>query len=213
MMLGTCHPVISIFSFPSESCRKLYGKTDLTKTYLEICREPIPEPELDYLRTEDMFRGIHFVILGTYDHLRETQSSLEKKITENGGNVFSNVDITNRSKLNFLSHHYCILPNRNCIDAFIKGQPGKEKAATKALSNTILGNWIYLNAEFVIACVQMKSLIDPKGFVFEKYESARAKFKTMKYISMAPQLQRQSNPLRHGSLTYHTAMRKYKNTH
>ena len=126
-------------------------------------------------------------------------------------NVVSNVDIINRSKLNFLSHHYCILPNRNCIDAFIKGQQGKEKAATKALSNTILGNWIYLNAEFVIACVQKKSLIDPKGYVFEVDESARAKFKTMKYISMAPQLQRQSNPLRHGSLTYHTAMRKYKN--
>ena len=194
-----------------ESYRKLYGKTDVTKTYLEICCEPIPEPELDYLRTEDMFRGMHFVILGTYGHLKETQASLEKKITENGGNVVSNVDIINRSKLNFLSHHYCILPNRNCIDAFIKGQQGKEKAATKALFNTILGNWIYLNAEFVIACVQKKSLIDPKGYVFEVDESARAKFKTMKYISMAPQLQRQSNPLRHGSLTYHTAMRKYKN--
>ena len=111
-----------------------------------------------------------------------------------------------------MSHHYCILPNRNCIDAFIKGQQGKETAATKALSNTILGNWIYLNAEFVIACVQKKSLIDPKGYVSEVDESAIAQFKTMKYISMAPQLQRQSNPLRHGSLTYHTEMRKYKNT-
>ena len=112
-----------------ESYRKLYGKTDLTKTYLEISLEPITEPELDYLRTKDMFRGMHFVILGTYGHLKETQSSLEKKITENGGNVVSNVDIINRSKLNFLSHHYCILPNRNCNDAFIKGQPRKEKAA------------------------------------------------------------------------------------
>ena len=134
-----------------ESYRKLYGKT---KTYLEIGREPIQEPELVYLGTEDMFRGIHIVILGTYGHLKETQASLEKKITEKGGNVVSNVDIINRSKLNFLSHHYCILPNRNCSNAFINGQPGKEKAATKALSNTILGNWIYLKAEFVIACEQ-----------------------------------------------------------
>ena len=81
-----------------ESYRKLYGKT---KTYLEICREPIPELELDYLRIEDMFRGMHFVILGTRGHLKETQSSLEKKITENGGNVVSNVEIINRSKCIF----------------------------------------------------------------------------------------------------------------
>ena len=129
----------------------MYGKT---KTYLEICREPIPEPALDYLRTEDMFRGMHFVILVLYGHLKETQATLENKITEKGGNFASNVDIINRSKLIYLSQHFCVLPNRNCIDAFINGQPGKEKAATKALSNTILGNWIYLSAEFVIACVQ-----------------------------------------------------------
>ena len=78
-----------------------------------------------------MFGGRHFVILGTYGHLKETQASLEKKIAENGGNVVSNVDIINRSKLNFLSHHYCILPNRNCIDAFNNGQPGKEESCNK----------------------------------------------------------------------------------
>ena len=88
----------------------------------------------------------------------------------------------------------------------------KKKAATKALSKTMLGNWIYLKAKFVTACVQKKSLIDPKDFVFKVDQSVRAKFKTMKYISVAPQLLRQSNTLRHGSLTYHTAMRKYKNT-
>ena len=87
-----------------EPYRKLYGKI---KTYLEICREPIPEPELDYLRTEDMFTGMHFVILGTHGHLKEIQASLETKITENRGNVVSNVDIIDRKKLNFLSHHYC----------------------------------------------------------------------------------------------------------
>ena len=58
-----------------ESYRKLYGKT---KTYLEICREPFPEPELDYLRAQDMFRGMHFVILGKYGHLKETQASLDQ---------------------------------------------------------------------------------------------------------------------------------------
>ena len=68
----------SSMSSTLEFYRKLYRKTDVTKRYLEICREPIPEPELDYLRTEDMFRGMHFVILGAYAHLKETQASLEK---------------------------------------------------------------------------------------------------------------------------------------
>ena len=77
-----------------ESYRKLYGKTE---TYLEICRVPIPESKLDYLGTEDKFRGMHFVSLGTYGHLKETQASFEKKTTEKGGNVFSNADIINRS--------------------------------------------------------------------------------------------------------------------
>ena len=73
-------------SFPSkfailESYRKMYGEA---KTYLETCRETIPHPELDTHRTEDIFRGMYFVILGTYNHIKETQLSLEKKITENG---------------------------------------------------------------------------------------------------------------------------------
>ena len=65
-----------------QSYRKLYGNTIVTKAYLEICREPIPEPEIDYLRIEDMFRGMHFVFLGTCGHLKETRASHEKKITK-----------------------------------------------------------------------------------------------------------------------------------
>ena len=186
-----------------ESYRKLYGKTVVKKTYLELCRESFLNLNLTILELKTCSWNIWSP---------ERNSSLEKKMTEIGGNLVSNVDNINRSTLNFLSHYYCILPNRNCIDAFNNGQPGKENAATKALSNTILGNWIYLNTEFVIACVQKKSFIHPKGYVFEVDVSERTKFKTMKYISMAPQLKRQSNPLRHGSLTYHTSLRKYKNT-
>ena len=98
---------------------------------------------------------------------------------------------------------------------FFKGTTSVISQVKKKLqrrpSITILGNCIYLNAEFEIACVQKKSLIDPKGYVFEVDDTARAKFKTVKYISLAPQLQRHSNPQRHGSLNYHTAIRKYKN--
>ena len=79
-----------------ESYRKFYGKSNL-----EICREPIPEPELDYLRIEDLFRGMHFVLLETYGHLKETQASLEKKITENGGNVVSKVDTITEARWKF----------------------------------------------------------------------------------------------------------------
>ena len=193
-----------------QSHRKLYGNTIVTKTYLENCREPIPEPELDVMILK-LKTCLEVCILSFLEHMVFSSESREED-HKKGGNVVSNVNIINRSKLDFLGCHYCILPNRNCIDAFIKSQPGKEKVATKALSNTTLGNWIYLNAEFVIPCVQKKSLIDTKDYVFEVDESPRAKFKTMKYISMALQLQRQLNRLRHGSSTYHTARRKFRNT-
>ena len=42
---------------------KSYGKT---KMNLDICGEHIPEPELDYFRTEDMFRGMTLLIV---DHM------------------------------------------------------------------------------------------------------------------------------------------------
>ena len=83
-----------------EPHRKSFGKT---KTYLEICRGPIPKPELDIaLGTEDMFRGMHFVILGINGHMKQTHASLEKEIIKNGGNLLSNVDIINKSRLTFL---------------------------------------------------------------------------------------------------------------
>ena len=45
-----------------------------------------------------------------------------------------------------------------------------------------------------MACIHKKSLIDPKDYVFEVDESATAKLKTMKYMSLAPQVRRLSNP-------------------
>ena len=53
-------------------------------------------------------------------------------------------------------------------------------------------------------------LMDPKEYIFELDATARAKLRKIRYQNIAPQLQRQSQPLRAGSITYHTAMRKYK---
>ena len=41
---------------------------------MKLAMNPLLEPELDYLRTEDMFSGMHFVILGKNTHLKETQA-------------------------------------------------------------------------------------------------------------------------------------------
>ena len=87
----------------------------MAKTYLQICQESIDVPSLDIGRTSDIFRCMNFVVLGTFGHLKETQGSLGRKILENAGIVLSNTDIINRSKLSFLSHHYCVLPNSKCI--------------------------------------------------------------------------------------------------
>ena len=183
----------------------------ITKTYLQICQESIDEPSLDIGRTSDFFRCIHFVVLGTYGHLKETQGSLERKILENVGIVLSNTDIINRSKFSFLSYHYCVLPNSKCIDTLVKNTPGtKETLATKAVYHTTLGNWIYLKAEFITDCVKKNMLMDPKDYTFELDATARAKLRKTRFQNIAPQLQRQSQPLGAGSITYHTAIRKYK---
>ena len=55
------------------------------KSYLEMCREPTPEPVPDNQRTDD-----NFVVLGSYGHIKETQSSIERKIRENGGTILNN---------------------------------------------------------------------------------------------------------------------------
>ena len=92
----------------------------IAKTYLQICQESIDVSSLDIGKTSDIFRCMNFVVLGTYGHLNETQGSLERKILENAVIVLSNTDIINRSKLGFLSHHYCVLPNGKCIDTLEK---------------------------------------------------------------------------------------------
>ena len=183
----------------------------ITKTYLQICQESIDEPSLDIGRTSDIFRCIHFVVLGTYGHLKETQGSLERNILKNVGIVLSNTDIINRSKFSFLSHHYSVLPNSKCIDTLVKNTPGtKETLTTKAVNHTTLGNWIYLKAEFITDCVKKNMLMDPKNYFFELDATARAKLRKTRFQNIAPQLQRQSQPLGAGSITYHTAIRKYK---
>ena len=53
-------------------------------------------------------------------------------------------------------------------------------------------------------------LMDPKEYTFELDATARAKLRKIRFQNIAPQLQRQSQPLRAGSITYHTAIRKYK---
>ena len=119
----------------------------IAKTYLQICQESVDVPSLDIKRTSDIFRCMNFVVLGTNGHLKQTQGSLERKILENAGIVLSNTDIINRSKLSFLSHHYCVLPNSKCIDTLVKNTPGtNETLVTKAVYHTTLGIWIYLKA-------------------------------------------------------------------
>ena len=125
---------------------------DDVKSYLEICREPIIEPVLDFHRTAENFRCMTFIVLGTYGNIRQTQASIKKTITEHGGTVLNNTDIVNRSKLSFLSHHYCVLPNRRSIDSFTCNQVIKDTSSTKAFYHTTLGNWIYINAEFIFKC-------------------------------------------------------------
>ena len=68
------------------------------KSYLDICQEPIPEPVLDVVRTEDIFRCMNFIVLGNYGtkQFKETQDSIEKKITENGGTVLKATDMDQR---------------------------------------------------------------------------------------------------------------------
>ena len=180
----------------------------LAKTYLQICQESIDVPSLDIGRTGDIFRCMNFVVLGTYRYLEETQGSLERMILENSGIVLSTTDIINRSKLNFLSHHYCVLPKSKCIDALEKNT--KETPVTKAVYHTTLGNWTYLKAEFIIHCVKKNMLMDPKEYTFELDATVRSKLRNIRFHTIAPQLQRQSQPLRAGSITYHTAIRKYK---
>ena len=186
----------------------------IAKTYLQICQESIDVPSLDIGRTSDIFRCMNFVVLGTYGDLKETQGSLERKILENAGIVLSNTDILIRSKLSFLSHHYCVLPNSKCIDTLVKNTPGtNETLVTKAVYHTTLGNWIYLKAEFITECVKRNMLMDPKEYTFELDDTARAKLRKIRFQNIAPQLQRQSQLLRAGSITYHTAIRKYKTAH
>ena len=152
-----------------------------------------------------------FIVLGSYGHFQETQGSIEKKITENGGTVLKATDIVNRSKLSFLNHHYCVLPNRKDIDSFIQSPVTRETvAATKAFYHTTLGNWTYICVEFILVCLKKKSLVDPQKYVFEIDASQRSKFRRIRHQSIAPQLQRQSQPSTFATIMYHTAMRKYK---
>ena len=204
---------ITLCSSKAAMLRRYRHVNENFKSYLEICREPIPEPVLDNQRTDDIFRCINFVVLGSYGHIKETQSSIEKKIRENGGTILNNTDIVSRSKLSFLSHHYCVLPNRNVIDTFIGSPLTKETATTKAFFLTTQGNWTYISADFILACLKEKSLVDPKDYMFNVDVSARIKFRRIRHQSIAPQLQRQSQPMTSasGSITYHTALRKYKN--
>ena len=198
-----------------QSCKDLYEtyyqSTICLFGYLQICQESIDVPSLDIGRTSDIFRCMIFVVLGPYGHLKETQGSLERKILENAGIVLSNTDIINRSDLRFLSHHYCVLPNSKCIDTLVRNTPGtQETLVTKAVCHTTLGNWIYLKAEFITNCVKKNMLMDPKDYTFELDATARAKLRNIRFQNIAPQLQRQSQPLGAGSIPYHTAIRKYK---
>ena len=85
-----------------------------------------------------------------------------------------------------------------------------ETFVTKAVYHTTLGNWIYLKAEFITECVKRNMLMDPKEYTFELDATARAKLTKIRFQNIAPQLQRQSQPLMAGSITYHTAIRKYE---
>ena len=130
---------------------------------------------------------------------------------ENAEIVLSNTDIINRSKLRFLSHHYCVLPNSKCIDTLVKNTPDtKETPVTNAVYHTTLGNWIYLKAEFITDCVKKNMLMHPKDYTFELDATARAKLRNLGFQNIAAQLQRQSQPLGAGSISYHSAIRKYK---
>ena len=187
---------------------RLYRDPDeKVKSYLDICQEPIPEPVLDVVRTEDIFRCMNFIVLGIYNtkKLNETQQNIEKQITENGGTVLKETDIRNRSKLSFLNHHYCVLPSRSSFDSFIRGTVPR-----KAFYHTTLGNWTYINVQFILVCLKKKSLVDPQKYVFEIDDSQRSKFRRIRHQSIAPQLQRQSQPSTFATIMYHTAMRKYK---
>ena len=175
------------------------------KSYHAICQEPIPEPKLGLQRTEDIFKGINFIVLGNYAQFKEfrTQGSIEEKITENGGTILNNTDILKRSKLSFLNHHYCVLPNRKCIDSFTRGDAG----TTQAFYHTTLGNWTYISVKFILKCLENKSLLDPTEDVFE---IDRSNFRRICHQLIAPQLRRQSQSSTYTPITFHTAMRKYK---
>ena len=52
--------------------------------------------------------------------------------------------------------------------------------------------------------------MDPKEYTFEVDATARAELRKTNFQTIAPQFQRQSHPLSSGSITYHTAIGKYK---
>ena len=167
---------------------------DDVKSYPKIRREPILEPVLDIHRTVDNFRCLNFIVLGTYGNIRQTQTSIEKTITANGGTVLNNTDIVNRSKVSFLSHHYCVLPNRRCIDSFTCNLVViKDTSATKAFYHTTLGNWTYINTEFIFKCSAKSHwwIQNPRDYIFQVDVSAMFSFRKIRYQSVAPQLQRQ----------------------
>ena len=62
---------------------------DVVKSYLEICREPIIEPVLDFNRTAEIFRCMTFIVLGTYGNIRQTQALVSKKQSQKMVSLFS----------------------------------------------------------------------------------------------------------------------------
>ena len=100
--------------------------------------------------------------------------------------------IEDRSKLKFMSYHYCVLPIRRYIDSFTCNQLIKDTSSTKAFYRTTHGNWTYISAECIFKCSEKKSPVDPKDSTFQVDVSTMSSFRKIRYQPVAPQLQRQS---------------------
>ena len=85
-------PAITLCSSKAAMLRRYRHMKENVKSYLEICREPIPEPVVDIQRTDYVSSCINFVVLGTYGHIKETQSSIERNTRENGGRILNNTE-------------------------------------------------------------------------------------------------------------------------
>jgi hypothetical protein len=160
------------FSFLSKKAIDDVVTGNSRKTYLTICRNPLPEMALNLDRTD--FRGMRFSIIGPFTTVnpfrlktgkmsgRITKEKLVKVVEDLRGSVVSDsAEKTLSEKHSALNCSYVVIQNDVMLNHYVNRT--RDIVIPPRLVVTTRGDWTYIRAQYVIDCYVQNKLLDPNG--------------------------------------------------